>query len=425
MWHAATTAPTAVSADNKPVMAIDIQEIRNQFPILRQTVYGKPLIYLDSAASSQKVIDVLLAERRLTIDYYGNIHRAAHFMADKATADFEAVRTQVAEFLGAGSREEIIFTKGTTESINLVAFSFGEAFIQAGDEIIVSEMEHHSNIVPWQMMAQRKNAKVIMLPFDDNGDLRMDLLEGLISDKTRLIAVAHVSNVLGTVNPIRKITEIAHKYGIKVLVDGAQAVQHLPVNVVELDADFYAFSAHKIYGPNGIGVLYGKRELLDAMPPYQGGGEMISEVSFSKTTFNDLPYKFEAGTPHITGVAGLGAALSFISRTGIQHIADHEQKLMQYATHKLNLVEGMQIFGNSHHKSGVISFSIKGIHPYDIGMLLDKMGIAVRTGHLCADPVMEHFKIPGTVRISFGIYNTIEEVDHFIESLLRVKDMLQ
>jgi cysteine desulfurase / selenocysteine lyase len=425
MWLVAMTVPTAVNAENKPLMAIDIQEIRNQFPILKQKVYGKPLIYLDSAASTHKVLDVLLAERRLTIDYYGNIHRASHFMADKATADFEAVRSQVADFLGAGSREEIIFTKGTTESINLVAFSFGEAFIQPGDEIILSEMEHHSNIVPWQMMAQRKNAKVVMLPFDDNGDLRMDLLESLISDKTRLIAVTHVSNVLGTVNPIRKITGMAREKGIRVLVDGAQAVQHLPVNVTEMDADFYAFSSHKIYGPNGVGVLYGKRELLEAMPPYQGGGEMISEVSFSGTAYNELPYKFEAGTPHITGVVGLGAAISFISRTGIQNIADHEQQLLKYATQRLTQMEGMEIFGNSQQKSGVISFNIRGIHPYDIGMLLDKMGIAVRTGHLCADPVMEHYKIPGTVRISFGIYNTREEVDLFIEALGRVKDMLQ
>ena len=405
-------------------MSIDIINIRNQFPILKQKIYGKPLIYLDSAASTQKVVDVLLAERRLSIEYYGNIHRAAHFMANKATSDFEAVRTQVAGFIGAGEREEIIFTKGSTESINLVAFSFGEAFVKAGDEIIVSEMEHHSNIVPWQLLAQRKNAKVVMLPFDENGELRIGLLNTLINEKTRLIAVGHVSNVLGTINPVQEITSIAHSRGVKVLVDGAQAVQHIRVNVRELDADFYVFSSHKIYGPNGVGVLYGKKELLDAMPPYQGGGEMISEVRFSGTTFNELPYKFEAGTPHITGVVGFGAALSFISAIGIEKITDHEQMLMEHATQKLREFEGMKIYGNSRHKSGVIAFNIENIHPYDIGMLLDKMGIAVRTGHHCADPVMEHFQIAGTARISFGIYNTLEEIDQFIDALKKVRSML-
>ena len=405
-------------------MPLNSKQIRDQFPILKQQVYGKPLIYLDSAASAHKVTDVLLAERRLTIDYYGNIHRAAHYMADKATADFEAVRTQVAEFLGAESREEVIFTKGTTESINLVAFSFGEAFVQPGDEIIVSEMEHHSNIVPWQLMARRRQARVVVLPFSDNGELRMDLLPGLITPRTRLIAVTHVSNVLGTINPIREITDLAHARGVKVLVDGAQAVQHMPVDVMELDADFYTISSHKIYGPNGVGVLYGKRELLEAMPPYQGGGEMISEVSFSQTTFNELPYKFEAGTPHITGVVGLGAALRFITETGIENIAEHEQELLLYATEKLQSLDGMTIYGTSSLKSGVISFNIEGIHPYDAGMLLDKMGIAVRTGHHCADPVMEHFKIPGTIRISFGIYNTKDEIDQFYIALKKTIQIL-
>lgn len=405
-------------------MSLDIVNIRNQFPILKQKIYGKPLIYFDSAASTQKVVDVLLAERRLSIEYYGNIHRAAHFMADKATADFEAVRTQVAGFIGAGSREEIIFTKGSTESINLVAFSFGEAFVGEGDEIIVSEMEHHSNIVPWQLLAQRKNAKVVMFPFSDIGELKTGLLDQLITEKTRIIAVSHVSNVLGTINPVKEITSIAHARGVKVLVDGAQAVQHIPVNVQELDADFYVFSSHKIYGPNGVGILYGKKELLAAMPPYQGGGEMIAEVSFAGTTFNELPYKFEAGTPHITGVVGLGAALTFITNIGIENVAAHEQQLMEYATRKLREIEGMTIYGNSPKKSGVIAFNIENLHPYDIGMLLDKMGIAVRTGHHCADPVMEHYKIPGSVRISFGVYNTIEEIDHFIEALKKVKSML-
>ena len=406
-------------------MAFDIKEIRNQFPILRQKIYGKSLLYFDSAASTQKVVDVLLAERRLTIDYYGNIHRAAHFMADKATADFEAVRTQVAEFIGSGSRDEIIFTKGSTEAINLVAFSFGEAFINEGDEIIVSEMEHHSNIVPWQMLAQRKGARIVKWPFDETGCLQMDLLPALITDRTKLIAVAHVSNVLGTINPVKEITSLARSRGVRVLVDGAQAVQHMAVNVTDLDADFYVFSSHKTYGPNGVGILYGKKELLDAMPPYQGGGEMISEVSFSGTTYNEVPYKFEAGTPHITGVVGLGAAIGFLQNIGMDEIARHEQALLAYATSRLMEIEGMRIYGNSPQKSGVISFVVEGVHPYDLGMLLDKMGVAVRTGHHCADPVMEHFGIPGTVRVSFGIYNTKEEIDQLMSALDKCVAMLR
>lgn len=406
-------------------MTITMHEIRRYFPILEQKVYNKPLIYLDSAASTQKALPVLETEKKLATQYYGNIHRASHFMADRATADFEAVRTQVKELIGASQREEIIFTKGTTESINLVAFSFGEAFVKPGDEIIVSEMEHHSNIVPWQLMAERKGAVVRMLPFDNRGELELDRLAQLITPRTRLIAVAHVSNVLGTVNPIRQISAIARPKGVKVFVDGAQAIQHLPVNVQELDADFYAFSSHKMYGPNGVGVLFGKKELLEIMPPYQGGGEMIAEVSFSGTTFNELPYKFEAGTPHITGVIGLGAAISFLKEIGYEAISAHEQSLLKYATEKLLQIPGMRIYGESASRSSVISFNIEGIHAYDLGMLLDKTGVAVRTGHHCADPVMQHFQIPGTVRISFGIYNTIEEIDAFMQALLKVKGMLE
>jgi cysteine desulfurase / selenocysteine lyase len=406
-------------------MVLQIKEIRKYFPILNQQINGRSLIYLDSAASTQKHVNVLLAERKLFLEYYGNIHRASHFMADKATADFEAVRDQTAAFINARNREEIIFTKGTTESINLVAFSFGEAFIKEGDEIIVSEMEHHSNIVPWQMMADRKKAKIIVLPFSDKGQLQTEDLDFLINSRTKLIAFCHVSNVLGTINPVKEIVSVAHKKGVKVLVDGAQAVQHLPVDVQELDVDFYAFSSHKMYGPNGVGILYGKKELLEIMPPYQGGGEMISEVSFSGTTYNELPYKFEAGTPHITGVAGFGAALSFLDTTGFPQLREHENNLIIYASQQLLQTEGVTIYGNAPEKSGVISFNIQGIHPYDIGMLLDKMGIAVRTGHHCADTVMEHYKIPGTVRISFGIYNTIEEIDRFIQALEKVKEMLE
>ena len=420
MWDVATNVHTNVNAETM----MDIRKIRNQFPILKQQVYGKQLVYLDSAATTQKNIDVLLAERHVTIDFYGNIHRAAHYMADMTTGVFEGVRDQVARFINAGSREEIIFTKGTTESINLVAFSFGEAFVGAGDEIIVSEMEHHSNIVPWQMMAQRRGARVIPWSFSGRGELELQKLQELITPKTRIVAVCHVSNVLGTINPVREITALAHARGVKVLVDGAQAVQHLGVDVQELDADFYAFSSHKMYGPNGVGILYGKRELLEAMPPYQGGGEMIAEVSFKETTFNELPYKFEAGTPHITGVAGFGAALSFLAATGFTDIQTHEKQLLDYATEKLMQLGEVTIYGTSLHKSGVISFNLDGIHPYDAGMLLDKMGIAVRTGHHCADPVMEHYRIPGTIRASFGIYNTMDEIDRLAEALTRVKKML-
>jgi len=404
-------------------MNYDINKIRSYFPILGKTVYGKPLVYLDNAASAQKPVQVLEAEKRLHLDYYGNIHRAAHFMADKATADFEAVRDSVRIFINATSREEIIFTKGTTDSINLVAFSFGERFISEGDEIIVSEMEHHSNIVPWQLMAQRKKAVIKKLPFNDNGELALEKLDELITPKTKLLAVAHASNVLGTINPVKEIIRKAHEKNVAVLVDGAQAIQHIPVNVQELDADFYAFSAHKAYGPNGVGVLYGKKEWLDKMPPYQGGGEMIAEVSFDGTTFNELPYKFEAGTPHITGVIAFGAALALLTETGIENIAAHEHQVLEYATAELKKTEGLKIYGEAPEKSGVISFNIEGIHPYDLGMLLDKTGVAVRTGHHCADTVMQHYNIPGTVRASIAMYTTKEEIDRFIEALKKVKAM--
>lgn len=404
-------------------MSYDITKIRTNFPVLHQQVYGKPLIYFDSAASAQKPVQVLMAEEKLHNDYYGNIHRGAHFMADKATEHFENVRTQVRDFINAKYREEIIFTKGTTESINLVAFSFCERFLNEGDEIIVSEMEHHANIVPWQMAALRKKARVVKLPFNDSGVLEIEKLPQLITQKTKLISVAHVSNVLGTINPVNEIIRIAHQKNVPVLVDGAQAVPHLKVNVQEMDADFYVFSAHKMYGPNGVGVLYGKKEWLEKMPPYQGGGEMISEVSFEGTTFNELPYKFEAGTPHISGVIAFGAALSVLQETGFENIRKHEIELLNIATEGLNQIPGINIYGQSSEKSGVISFNIEGIHPYDLGMLLDKSGIAVRTGHLCADTVMQHFGIVGCVRISFGIYNTMEEVKVFLTTLNKLRLM--
>ncbi len=405
-------------------MTLDISKIRNDFPILNQVVYNKPLIYLDSAASTQKVMSVLKKEEQLHLEYYGNIHRGAHFLADRATVDYEGVRDQVKDFINAESREEIIFTKGTTESINLVAFSFGEAFIKEGDEIIISEMEHHANIVPWQLMAERKGAKIKVIPFSDSGELQVEKLDELITEKTRLISVAHVSNVLGTVNPIKKIIKQAHQSGIKVLIDGAQAIKHMVVDMQDLDADFYVFSAHKMYGPNGVGVLYGKKEILDQMPPYQGGGEMISEVKFEKTTFNELPYKFEAGTPNITSVIAFGEAVSYLQELGIQEVAAHENRLLEYATKKMLEIPGMIIYGTHHCKTGVITFNIEGIHSFDLGTMLDKMGIAVRTGRLCADPVMDHYGISGTIRISFAVYNITKEIDVFLEALKKLIGML-
>jgi len=401
-------------------MTFDPNKIRQDFPILQQKIYNRPLIYFDNAASTQRPLQVQEKIRQIDQEYYGNIHRASHYMADKATADYEATREAVRAFINAGSASEIIFTKGTTESVNLTAFSFGEAFVSAGDEIIVTEMEHHSNLVPWQLMAARKRAKIVMFPFNDKGELELEKLPGLISEKTKLIAVAHVSNVLGTINPVPEIAAIAHARGIKLFVDGAQAIPHIQVDVQAMDADFYAFSAHKMYGPNGVGVLYGKKELLEQMPPYQSGGEMISEVRFSGTTFNELPYKFEAGTPHITGVIGFIAAINYLQTAGMENIRTHEQDLLKYATRKLLAIPGMKIYGESENKSGVISFNVAGIHPFDLGTMLDKAGVAVRTGHHCADPVMQHFDVPGTVRMSFGIYNTRNEIDAFIKALEKI-----
>lgn len=405
-------------------MKYNVHEIRSYFPVLNQEVYGKPLVYFDNAASTQKPVQVLMAMERLQNDYYGNIHRAAHYMADKATVEFEEVRDKVQQFINAESREEIIFTKGTTESANLVATSFGEQFLKPGSEIIVSEMEHHSNIVPWQINALRKGAKVIKLPVSASGELQTGLLPELITSKTKLIAVTHVSNVLGTINPVAQIVETAHKKNIPVFVDGAQAVQHIPVDVQALDADFYAFSAHKMYGPNGVGVLYGKRKWLEQMPPYQGGGEMIAGVSFEKTTFSEIPFKFEAGTPNINGVIAFGAAIDLLRETGLENISAWEQELLAYATSQLKEIEGMHIYGEAPQKSGVISFNIQGIHPFDLGTMLDKTGIAVRTGHHCADPLMKFYDIPGTVRASFGLYNTKEEIDRFLQALKKVAQML-
>ena len=404
-------------------MSFDVNKIRQDFPILNQKIYNRPLVYFDNAATTQRPQQVIDALTRTYAEYYGNIHRAAHFLADKATMAYEDTREKVRSLINAETREQIIFTKGATESINLAAFSYGETFIQEGDEIIVSEMEHHSNIVPWQLMAARKKALIVLLPMDDNGRLQIEKLDSLMTNRTKIIAVTHVSNVLGTINPVKQIIEKAHDRGVHVLIDGAQAVPHLRIDVQGLDADFYAFSAHKMYGPNGVGVLYGKKELLEQLPPYQGGGEMISEVSFAGTTYNELPYKFEAGTPNISGVIAFGAAIDYLLNIGLETVAAVEIELLKYATAELNKIPGMKIYGTQPEKSGVISFNVEGVHFFDLGTMLDKFGIAVRTGHHCADPLMDHFGIQGTVRVSFAFYNTKEEVDLFIEALNKVIHM--
>ena len=401
-----------------------IQHIRADFPILEEKVYNKDLIYFDNAATTQKPRCVV---EKIEYAYYhinANIHRGVHYLSQKATEAHEEARTTVADFLHAAKREEIIFTRGTTEAINLVATSFGDAFCKEGDEIVVSMMEHHSNIVPWQMLCERKGMKLKVVPINGQGELDMKAFGTLLNEKTRLVSIAHVSNVLGTINPIKKIIRIAHEKDIPVLVDGAQAVPHIPVNVVDLDADFYVFSAHKIYGPTGIGVLYGKEKWLNAIPPYQGGGEMISTVTFEKTTFNVIPFKFEAGTPDYIGSTALAEAIRYVQNIGLENIAAYENELTTYATGKLMEIEGMRIFGTAAEKSSVISFLVGNIHPYDVGMLLDKLGIAVRTGHHCAQPLIDSFGIPGTVRASFAFYNTKEEIDIFIEALKRVVGML-
>ena len=402
----------------------ELLHIRADFPILEEKIYDQDLIYFDNAATTQKPRCVV---EKIEEGYYhinANIHRGVHYLSQKATEAHEEARTTVAAFLHAAKREEIIFTRGTTEAINLVATSFGDAFCKAGDEIVISMMEHHSNIVPWQMLCERKGMKLQVVPINEQGELDMEAFKKLLNEKTRLVSIAHVSNVLGTINPVKEIIRLAHEKDIPVLVDGAQAVPHIAVNVVDLDADFYVFSAHKIYGPTGIGVLYGKEKWLNAIPPYQGGGEMISTVTFEKTTYNVIPFKFEAGTPDYIGSTALAEAIRYVDMIGLDKIAAHENDLTNYATSKLLEIEGMRIFGTAAEKSSVISFLVGNIHPYDIGMLLDKLGIAVRTGHHCAQPLIDSFGIPGTVRASFAFYNTTEEIDVFITALKRVVGML-
>ena len=402
----------------------NIKEIRLQFPILTQKVNGKKLVYFDNAATSQKPSSVIDAISSYYEKENANIHRGVHSLSQNATNAYEQARKTISTYLNAESESEIIFTKGTTDSINLVASSFG-SMLNEGDEVVISAMEHHSNIVPWQLLEARKNIKLRVIPILKSGELDMSSLDTIFNSKTKLVSIAHISNTLGIINPIKEIISKAHHFGAKVLIDGAQSVQHLPVNLKDLDCDFYAFSGHKVFGPTGIGILYGKKEILNAMPPYQGGGDMIKRVSFEKTTFNEIPFKFEAGTPNIIGGIGLGKAIEFLETLNIEEVQKHEEELLLYAQNKLNEIDGMTIFGNSHQKTSVISFNVGSIHPFDIGTLLDKQGIAVRTGHHCTQPLMEFFNIPGTVRISFSMYNTKEEIDLCISSLKKSIQILQ
>lgn len=402
----------------------NVREIREEFPALRQQVYGKNLIYFDNGATSQKPKLVLDAINLFYSKENANIHRGVHYLSQRATTDYEAARQRIQRYLGARKSEEIIFTKGTTDSINLVAFSYGST-LSAGDEILISAMEHHSNIVPWQMLCERQGCILKVAPINQRGELIMDEFDKLLSKKTKLVAITHISNTLGTVNPVKEIIQKAHAVGSKVLIDGAQSIQHMRINVKELDCDFYVFSSHKVFGPTGIGVLYGKEEILDLMPPYQGGGDMIARVTFERTTYNELPFKFEAGTPHIAGGICLGKAFEFLESVDMEAAERHERELAKYAEDMLDTFEGLQIIGEAKNKTSVVSFSLKGIHPFDIGTLLDKQGIAVRTGHHCTQPLMDFYGIPGTVRASFAFYNTKQEIDTFVEAVERSLSMLK
>ena len=424
-----STATNNLSQEFHPSMASQtetpyrVEEIRRDFPILHQQVHGHPLVYLDNAATSQKPRAVIDAISRYYESGNANIHRGVHFLSEHATEEHEAARRTVQRFLNAADKREIIFVRSATEGINLVAQTWGRTHINAGDEVLISAMEHHSNIVPWQLLCEEKGAKLRVIPINDRGELQLEELPKLLTPRTKLLAVTHVSNALGTINPLRKIVEIAHKHNVPVIVDGAQAAPHIRIDVQALDADFYVFSGHKVYAPTGIGVLYGKLTLLEAMPPYQGGGDMIRSVTFEKTLYNDLPYKFEAGTPNIGGAIGLGAAIDYIHHLGIDNIAAHEHDLLIYATESLEAIPGVHIIGTAKDKAAVVSFVIDGIHPHDIGTILDREGIAVRTGHHCAQPVMQRFKIPATARASFGLYNTREEVDALVQGIKKVKEV--
>ena len=412
-----STAGSVIATD------FDVETIRQDFPVLKQTIHGKPLVYLDNAATAQKpraVIDAIV--KFYEVDC-ANIHRGVHELSQRSTAAYEETRSKVKRFLNARSKNEVIFVRGTTEAINLVTQTWGRKNLRSGDEIIIAGLEHHSNIVPWQMICEERGAHLRVIPIDDRGDLILEEYERLLSSRTRMVAIGHVSNALGTINPVREIIEMAHRAGALTLVDGAQAVPHMPVDVQAIDADFYAFSGHKIFGPTGIGVLYGKTKLLNAMPPYQGGGDMIRTVTFEKTTYNDLPYKFEAGTPDIAGGIGLGAAIGYVTHIGMDKISVYEHDLLVYGTEALSRIPGLEIIGTARNKAAVLSFVIEGIHPHDIGTVLDRQGIAVRTGHHCAQPVMDRYHIPATTRASLAFYNTAAEIDALVAGLHKVKEV--
>jgi cysteine desulfurase/selenocysteine lyase len=399
---------------NKP---FDVEAVRKDFPILNREVQGNPLVYLDSAATSQKpqsVIDTLV---RYYTEINANVHRGVHTLSQEATDEYEGARIKLRKLINAKEDAEIIFTRGTTEGINLVAQTFGAQHVGEGDEVIISNMEHHSNVVPWQMLCDERGAHLRVVPINDDGELLMDEYEKLINPRTKLVSIVHLSNALGTINPAKDVVAIAHQHGVPVLLDGAQSIPHMPVDVQDLDCDFYAFSGHKLFGPTGIGVLYGKRELLEAMPPFQGGGDMIKSVTFEKTLYNDLPYKFEAGTPHIAGVIGLGAAVDYVNAIGLENAAAYEHELLKYGTEQLEAIEGLRLIGTAQNKSSVLSFLLEGIHPHDIGTVLDTQGIAIRTGHHCTQPLMQRFQIPATARASLAFYNTKAEIDALVEGI--------
>jgi cysteine desulfurase/selenocysteine lyase len=411
---------TAIQARKR---AYDVKAVREAFPILRTTIHGKPLVYLDNAASAQKPRAVIEAETAVYEGYYSNIHRGVHELSIRSTDAYEASRAKVRDFLHARESREIVFLRGTTEAVNLVAQSYGRRHVGEGDEVLLSTLEHHSNIVPWQMLCEEKGARLRVAPINDRGEIELEALKQLLSPRTRMVAVAHVSNALGTINPVREIVELAHARGVPVFIDGAQGVPHLKVDVQEIGCDFYAFSGHKLYGPSGAGVLYGRAELLEAMPPWQGGGDMIASVTFEKTTYNTLPHKFEAGTPNIAGVIGLGAAIDYVTGLGLESIAAHEKDLLAYATKSLSAIPGLRLIGTAREKAGVLSFVLDGIHPHDIGTVLDFEGIAVRTGHHCAQPVMERFGLPATARASLGCFNTREEIDALVKGIHKVQEV--
>jgi cysteine desulfurase / selenocysteine lyase len=417
---------TSVSQQPKTGSAargFDVEKLRRDFPILEQRVHGNPLVYLDNAATSQKPQAVIDAISRYYEQENSNIHRGVHFLSERATEEYEAARNSVQEFIHAPKSHEVIFVRGTTEAINLVAQTYGRAHVGAGDEVLITAMEHHSNIVPWQILCDEKHAKLRVAPINDSGELLLDEFANLLGPRTKLVAAAHVSNALGTVNPVRQMIEMAHGRNIPILIDGAQAVPHCAVDVQELDCDFYAFSGHKMYGPTGIGILYGKSALLEEMPPYQGGGDMIASVSFEKTVYNRLPYKFEAGTPHISGGIGLGTAVEYLNGIGVNAIAAHEHDLLTYATAAVTEIPGVRVVGTAKEKAGVLSFVMEGIHPHDIGTVLDQEGIAIRTGHHCAQPIMTRFGIDATARASFALYNTREEVDALVRGIHKVREV--